>query len=101
MPRKSVTIGNKEFKSKTAAKDFFREILNRNKRDVTIEGGDHDILLALVKLHSEAEEKMGTGVKRFYKAGNIGGTTCFWIERTDGTNKAFSFAYVINEASEK
>lgn len=91
MARKPIIIGNKEFKFQKDAIEFFKEMLNSNRANKTIEGEDQDLLLALLERHPEAAHKIGVGVKRFYKAPTEMGTSCFWIERTDGSKTDFSY----------
>lgn len=91
MAGKPIVIGNKEFKYQKDALEFFKEILNSHRANKTIEGETHDLLLSLIERHPEAEQKIGIGIERFYKAPTEIGTNCFWIERTDGSKTDFSY----------
>ena len=86
-------IGNKEFNSKKAAKDFIRTILSRHQDDETIFGDDSEFLHDLIQLHPEAASKVGCGVSHFttrvdpvWKNGRH-----FVLVRTDGSSTDFSF----------
>jgi hypothetical protein len=70
---------------------FFKDILNSNHANKTIEGEEHTLLLAVLERHPEALQKIGVGVVKFYKAPTELGTSCFWIERTDGSKTDFSY----------
>lgn len=91
MARKPIVIGKKEFKFQKNALAFFKEILNSHRVNKTIEGEEHYFLLALLERHPEAIQKIGVGVERFYKAPTEMGTSCFWLERSDGSKTDFSY----------
>ncbi len=91
MARQPVIIGNKEFKFQKDALAFLKDMLNSHRANKTIEGNEHELLLAVLERHPEAVQKIGVGVARFYKAPTEEGTSCFWIERTDGSKTRFSY----------
>ncbi len=91
MKRKLIEISGKKFTFQKDALHFFKIMLNRVRSNQTITGGDHDMLLALIERHPEAVQKIGKGVKRFFKSPTDMGTSCFWIERIDGTKTDFSY----------
>lgn len=67
-------------------------MLGRYRNGDTINEQDFQFLLNLLQRHPEARDKIGCGVKRFFKARVISkGTDCFWLEREDGTSTDFSF----------
>ncbi len=86
-----VIIGAKAFKSNSEALAFFKEMLGRyrNKQDIAEE--DSRLLRKLLERHPDAQEKVGCGVKRFFKASAAHGTECFRLEREDGTTVHFSY----------
>jgi hypothetical protein len=92
-----IILQTKSFPSKTAAKNFFRAMRDRYRDCETVNLEDSKLLLELLELHPDAEEKRGNGVERFYCGISDEGTRCFFIERTDGTHIDFSFQYGINE----
>ncbi len=95
---KPVTIGSKKFTSQKAALEFFDEIFKRYQIGETINNpDDHEHLLKLLETKSNAQEKIGDGVKRFYKDTNIGGTPSIWIERMNSTKDDFSLANAIKK----
>lgn len=91
MDREQVTIGTLTFRFKKDAKQFFKEMLARYRNNQDINEGDSDHLQNLVERHPEAQEKIGCGVKRFFKAPTNKGTSCFWIEREDKSRTDFSY----------
>lgn len=95
MAAQKVIIGEGEtlrvFATKEAAKVFCREVLARYRNNETINEEDSQFLRDLLERHPEAHQKIGCGVKRFFRAGTGQGTDCFWLERTDGSRTDFSF----------
>lgn len=91
MARDPIIVGHKTFKTQKDALEFFKEMLNSYRVNTTINGENHDLLLAVLERHPEAQQKIGVGIKRFYKAPTDKGTNCFWVERTDGTKTDFSY----------
>ncbi|MBA2591985.1 MAG: DCL family protein [Pseudomonadota bacterium] len=91
MARENVTIGTLSFKFTKDAKQLFREMLGRyrNSQDLNEEDSEH--LRYLLERHPEAQEKIGCGIKRFCKAPTDQGTSCFWLEREDGSTTDFSY----------
>jgi len=81
-----VILPNKNFKTKNEAKNFFKEMLNRyqDKQELTLE--DDAILFERLQQHPEASDKIGAGIKRFYRDRSSNHpTSSFHIERTDGS----------------
>ncbi len=92
MARQSVNLPSKCFKSKTEATEYFRKMLNRYNDGEDLNQEDDAILFELLQRHPEAEEKIGIGIKIFYRDKSpIHPTSCFHIERIDGTTTDFSF----------
>jgi len=89
--RQPVVLGRVEFKNKKEAHLFFKAMLNKYRNHQTIEEDDATILFALIERHPEALQKIGCGIKRFYKAETDQGTSCFWIERFDKSQTDFSY----------
>ena len=99
MPRsKPILIGSTTYPSKKAAKDFFRGIRDRYTDGVEIAGLDHSLLLDLVEIHPEAEDKFGVGIKHFTVEidQEFGTTRHFVIHRIDGTSTDVSFNSAID-----
>lgn len=91
MARQPIVIGPKSFKYQKDAIEYFRDLLSISRANVTVDGEHHEILSALIERHPKATRKIGVGIKRFYKAPTEMGTSCFWLERVDGTKTDFSF----------
>ena len=91
MPAKSVTVGNLKFARKQDATDFFKEVLYRYELGDKVSKDDAEVLTALLNMHPEASEKIGSGIESFSVRSADYGTRCFWVNRTDGTTEKFSF----------
>jgi hypothetical protein len=79
-----------EFRSKSDAFAFFRAMLGRYHNGQTISDPDSSHLRNLLDRHPEALQKIGIGVKRFFRARAVQGTDCFWLERDDAASTDFS-----------
>ena len=93
MSKKTYTIADKEFVTKTAAVSFIKSILYKYGLNQRLEGEDFNFVLELLKRRPDCQEKIGPGVKeliirRHEKWGN---TRCFYVVRTDGSNEAFGY----------
>jgi hypothetical protein len=96
MARQTIVLNGIEFKFQKDAIEYFKNMLGRYRNGQTIAGDDHDILLALLERHPEADKKIGCGVKRLYKDRTDMPTSCFWIERTDTSKTDFSYRTAIS-----
>jgi hypothetical protein len=96
MARQTIVLNGIEFRSQKDAIEHFKNMLGSYRNGQTIEGDDYDILLALLERHPEADKKIGCGVKRLYKDKTDMPTSCFWIERTDGSKTDFSYRTAIS-----
>lgn len=96
MARKPIVLNGIEFKFQKDAIAYFKDMLNRYRNGQTITGDDYNTLLALLARHPEADQKIGCGVKRLYKDRTDMPTSCFWIERTDGSKTDFSYRTAIS-----
>ena len=97
MPRmQPVILETRAFYNKVEATNFFKEMLNlyRPKQRVSEEDATH--LAALLKRHSEYEEKVGMGIDHFEVMRAEYGTRCFRIVRKDGTGANFSYRHCIS-----
>ena len=91
MARERVTIGTLTFTFKKDAKQYFKEMLARYRNNQDINGEDSEHLQDLLERHPEAREKIGCGIKHFFKAPTDQGTSCFWLEREDESRTDFSY----------
>lgn len=97
MPKRiPVNLPSKQFATKKQAREFFTEMLHRYEDEMIVNEADYKFLIELLSLHPEANEKIGIGVRRFYRRISEEGTPCFYLERTDGTNDDFSFHWIID-----
>ncbi|MBD1810957.1 DCL family protein [Microcoleus vaginatus DQ-U2] len=96
MARQPIVLKGIEFKFQKDAIEHFKNMLERYRNGQTIAGDDSDMLLALLDRHPQAGEKIGCGVKRLYKDRTDMPTSCFWIERTDGSRTDFSYRTAIS-----
>lgn len=89
----NIYIGPHTFKSKAAAKDHSRSIMERHPMHFPIIGPDDIFLRDLISIHPECEQKTGSGIKHFTsRIDPIWKTTRhFVIVRTDGSTTDFSF----------
>lgn len=79
------------FKSKSDAKVFFSKMLNRYKDGDELSDTDDLFLFELLQRHPEADEKIGVGIKKFYRdRSHSYPTSCFHLKRHDGSNTDFS-----------
>lgn len=96
MPRgKPVVLDTRSFSNKKEATEFFRTMLYRYKPKQRVSDQDARDLAALLKRHSEYDEKVGTGISHFEVMNADYGTQCFRIIRLDGTGTDFSFIHCI------
>lgn len=86
-----LNIAGHDFKGKTDARAFMRAMLNRYRPGDTVNATDAIFLGAALRLHPEAQSKIGSGPKRFEVRSADYGTQCFWIVRTDGSEERFSY----------
>ena len=88
--------GEEAFSSKTKAAKFFSDMRLLYPIGGTITNPAHWAAVAdLLQGHCEREAKIGCGVAKFFVAPAPRPhqhTTCFWIERTDGTKTDFGFS---------
>jgi hypothetical protein len=100
MPGHQVLIGcgatQWTFPSKQDAMTACKTMLARYRNRQTINDDDSEFLRALIQRHPEACQKIGAGIKRFFRAGTGQGTDCFWLERVDGSTTDFSYKSCIN-----
>lgn len=90
-----VIIGGTVFPSKKEASAYCTKLLARYNNGQTVSEQDSEFLTGLLKRHPEAIQKIGVGVKRFFKdrapEPDQYRSDCFWLEQQDGTIVDFSF----------
>jgi hypothetical protein len=94
--RKQAVLGSGQsailFKSQREALAACKEMLGRYMDGETVNERDSELLGHLILRHPRSAEKIGAGIRRFFK--NVApkptyGTSCFWLERIDGTKIDF------------
>ncbi|MFT6310357.1 MAG: hypothetical protein ACJAQS_000722, partial [Porticoccus sp.] len=86
-----------EFKTKTEAKEFFKVMLHRYRDGDEIDSIDDRYLFEVIQRHPEVKEKVGVGIKRFYRdRSDSHPTSCFHLERYDGVTTDFSLPTCIS-----
>jgi hypothetical protein len=94
MPKgKPVILETRSFVNKKEATAYFKGMLNRYRPRQLISEEDATDLAALLKRHSEYEEKVGVGIDHFEVMSAEFGTQCFRLVRTDGTGEDFSYLH--------
>ena len=91
---KSYLINGRNFKSKTAAGDYIRSIVDRYRDNQSIIGEDFEFLSELVLMHEESQQKIGCGISEIFithEAEYGGQNRHFNIRRIDGTTTDFSW----------
>jgi len=100
---KAVVIASLAFRTKKAAKDFFRDIRDRYKDGERIALEDDGYLRDLIAIHPEAEMKLGSGISHFSveRDAEFGTTRHFVIHRIDGSKTDVSFHSAIDGRNER
>jgi hypothetical protein len=89
---KPVNLPSISFSTKKKATEYFQSMLSRYVDGQEIEQTDHVLLYELLLKHPEADGKIGNGVKRFFKERSPDHpTSCFHIERQNGSPTDFSY----------
>ena len=97
---KPLDLPSKHFPTKTAAREFFSEMLSRYDDGDEISDEDGELLFELLQRHPEVESKLGaSGVRRFYKDRTEMSTSGFFLERYDGSVTDFSLKTCIEGRS--
>lgn len=85
-------VGEQRFKSKAAATEHARSLLNGHAIGARVSAaGDHRFLADLLQLHPHASEKIGAGIAFFSVTSQDRKTRCFIVHRVDGSSTDFSF----------
>jgi hypothetical protein len=96
MPAQPISLGPQHFRTKKDAAAFLGAMLKRYDVGDKVSAADTVILKAALARHSEATEKIGSGVESFSVRSADFGTKCFWVNRTDGTTEKFSYKSCIS-----
>jgi len=92
-----------QFRTKGEARKFFSLLLQGGSLETPIsDETEHRTLFSLLQYHSEREDKVGAGVKHFFRRVNphpIRATIGFWIKRIDDTEIDFSYINCLDGVS--
>lgn len=91
MPAQSLTLGTIDFPRKGDALAHLKAMLARYDVGDKVGGADAQVLNAALHRHPDATAKVGSGVSHFSVRSADFGTKCFWVNRTDGSSKKFSY----------
>jgi len=94
--KKPIHIGDMNFGTKKEALAHFKRILNSYGYGESLTEPDFIDVLALLRIHPRAEEKIGVGVRAIRVEGIRYKTKCFRIVRTDSSFDVFSYTKCIN-----
>lgn len=86
-------VGPYLFKTKKAARDECKRVLNAYPLGATVEGQDAQFLLGVLERHGKAETKIGCGVASFQVDDGGFKSRCFWVTRLDGSRTEFSYRW--------
>lgn len=91
-----VILPSKQFTKKTDARTFFKEILHSYQPDVDLSDEHKQLVIELIQTYYHTPtDKIGVGVERVFvnkspkEEDPTQSTSCFYIERTDGTTINF------------
>jgi hypothetical protein len=93
-----VLIASLSFRTKKAAKEFFRDVRDRYEDGERVTLEDDRYLRDLIAIHPEAEMKIGCGISHFSvdTDSQFGTTRHFVIHRCDGSSTDVSFLSAID-----
>ncbi len=92
MSRTPVVIGHCRFSTKTEARAYVSDMLDRYVDGQRVDRADERFLRDLLDLHPEAVAKVGCGVSHFTREADDRGGRCFWLWRNDGSRTDWSTA---------
>jgi hypothetical protein len=95
---KPVVLSTRTFETRSSAREFFREMLNRYRPGDRVSDNDAQDLTSLLDFHPERQEKVGVGIHHFEVARADYATQCFRVVRTDETWANFSYPTCISNA---
>ncbi|MGO9483515.1 MAG: DCL family protein [Rhodomicrobium sp.] len=94
---KQVIIDTRSFATQSEATAYYKAMLNRYRPGDRVSEEDERDLAALLKRHTEYEEKIGAGVRHFEVTLAEGYTAqCFKVVRVDGSSVEFSYKHCIS-----
>ena len=94
--KKWVQIGRLKFKYKKEVLAHFKKILNSYGFNESLSEEDFNDVLNLLKIHPNAKEKIGVGIKKIKVDETRYKTKCFNVIRVDSSCEIFSYIKCIN-----
>lgn len=92
-----IKIGEFEFKTKSTAENFIKNIKAKYKPNSYLDKTDFDFIFELIKLHPNANEKIGSGISSIQiRLNKMGNATAFYIIRSDKSETDFSYKKCLN-----
>jgi len=88
---RGIKLGTYVFGTKSQAREFIRRILYAYRPTESLGADDQNIIVELLQLHPQAEQKIGCGVDSVQIENNQHGTVGFWVTRVDGSRTDFSY----------
>lgn len=97
------TLGSVVFDSKKAAKERIQSILHSYPLGQPLAADDLALVCAMLESHPEREAKVGVGIESVEVRINVfmKKTRGFWINRTDGSQVAFSYIACFQKESKE
>jgi len=95
-----VKIGDKEFKYKKDALNYYKAILNSYEPPYTVNEKDFRDLVGLIEFRPDKEKKIGCGIESIQVIEVRYKTKCFELTRKDGSREIFSYLSCINGKSQ-
>lgn len=89
-------IGRLNFKYKKDAITYYKNILNSYEFHELLDESDFGDVLDLLKIHPNAQEKIGIGIKKITVEKTRHNTKCFNAIRFDSSSEIFSYIKCIN-----
>lgn len=96
MPAKPISLAHLDFEKRGDAVAYLKSMLGRYELGDRVSADDSIILRAALEHHPKAAEKIGSGIAHFSVRSADFGSTCFWVNRIDGTTEKFSITGCIH-----
>ncbi|WP_318440556.1 DUF3223 domain-containing protein [Photobacterium leiognathi] len=98
---KPISFGHFQFRTKKSATEEARRRINQYEAGDKLNPDDELFFSMLFTLHSEYEEKRGSGIDYIQVERDFHNNRCLYIHRTDGTRVDCSWVHCIQPASRK
>ena len=100
MAAKPIIFGDFQFRTKKSAEDEARRRINKYEENQKVNECDELFFSSLFTLHSEYQEKIGTGIDYITVQKSLN-NRCLYIHRTDGSKVDCSWKHCLHPASQK